>query len=110
MGQRPIQSARHSIGSWCRDPSLIRRTTVCSTTEGHGYPKGLLITPPFSQLQTVRDIFFLYFSQTNIQNVEADMRIQLFSIKPDSKEISKNGKNATLLPKLLFVLGNAVDL
>ena len=36
--------------------------------------------------------------------MEADVRIQLSSVKPDSKDIYKNVKSTTFLTKLVFIL------
>lgn len=46
-------------------------------------------------VELCRQISYMYFNQNDIfkkLNIKADMRIQLSSSKPDSKEISKNAK------------------
>lgn len=61
------------------------------TPKKSSYLKGLLVTPPSSGCMSVGDgCFFLSFNQTSILNAGADMRSQLFSIKPDTKEVCKN--------------------
>lgn len=77
-----------------------KSTVLCKGSTSYSYL--------FQLHHTCRDISFLYFSKTNIQDIETDMRSQLFSPKPDSEEISKNVKSAILLAQFVFVLQNAV--
>ena len=61
----------------------------------HAYLKRLLKYSSLFQLQIcVRPDFFIYFNSNicNRLNVEADLRIQLSSIKPKIKEVCKNVK------------------